>query len=80
MAKHLSDFQIQECLCGDCSALTGWFRRRHIRGCPECARRAEAIQKDLAEQREFGAELKAYQEVAKTAEATMTMPKPPATS
>ena len=72
---HLSDFQIQEFLSGDCGFFSAWLRRRHLKKCADCATRADSLKRELEEQCRFGEDLKTYQKYSREASETMRMPR-----
>ncbi|MCQ2396912.1 MAG: hypothetical protein MJ106_04360 [Lentisphaeria bacterium] len=72
---HLSEFQIQELLSGDCGVFAAWMRRRHLKKCTECSKKADCLKRELDEQCRLGKELKAYQKYSNEASATMRLPR-----
>lgn len=72
---HLTNYQLQELLSGDCCFFIAWLRRRHILKCDECRRRSEALGRELEEERRMGEDLKKYREISIEATATMKIKK-----
>ena len=73
--SHLTDFQIQELVYGDCFFVRGWLRRLHLHRCPACRQRAQEFQRARQEQCFLGSQLKEYRDISFEADATMKMPR-----
>lgn len=72
---HLTSFQILEYLSGDCSCISAWLRKRHLKNCGVCRQKAEDVQRNLEEERRIGEDLKTYQKNSREASETLKMPR-----